>query len=65
MNSYEISMQDESKAYIKVGFARPSKSGKAMVLTLFTNKLDELPRSKCGTFINLSMVQSKFTKVGE
>lgn len=57
---FDISIKNDTGSFIKVGWAKPSKSCKAWQITFFTNRLDELPRSPDGKFCNAIMVENKF-----
>lgn len=56
---FDLSVKNESGTFIKIGFAKPTKSGKAWQLTIFDDRVDLLQKSDCGRFLNCLMVEDK------
>lgn len=56
---FEVSVPNNTGSFIKVGFVKPTKSGKAWQLTIFADKAELLQKSPCGKFLNALMVEDK------
>ncbi|TXI93836.1 MAG: hypothetical protein E6Q33_02400 [Neisseriales bacterium] len=56
---FDISVTNNTGGFIKVGFVKPTKSGKALQLTIYADKVDLLQKSQCGKFCNALMVEDK------
>ncbi len=56
---FDVSVLNATGSFIKVGFAKPTKSGKALQLTIYADKAELLQKSPCGKFLNALMVEDK------
>jgi len=50
---FQLSIQNDTGSFIKLGFAKPTKSGKAWQLTIFADKAELLQKKPA---VNFSML---------